>query len=352
MTSTDDLRRWHQESLPLYRDLASYVAQTLGKILGQQRIPYVSISHRAKDTDSFMKKVTRKAYVDPKVQNTDFAGVRIITYLNADVESVTKIVDEAFEVLPHLSENKGEKLGDDRFGYLSVHRICQLGPSRVALPECTIFGQHTFEIQIRSALQHAWAEIEHDRRYKFAGILPTHLRRRLSLVAGLLELADREFDQIAASVDEYIADVTSRTTAGNLGDSLDSASFEVFAARISSVWGLRPTPGSKTDTEIHADLIRELSDFGCNSLSDVDEIVARNSSKIVRGDKTTVHGVLRSAMMIEDIDRYFSAWHGQFHAFKADAYHSLTSIYGKQKIDAICATYDIKVVNQPPDYEP
>lgn len=32
------------------------------------------------------------------------------------------------------------------------------------------------EVQIRSLLQHAWAEIEHDRNYKFSGILPKELR--------------------------------------------------------------------------------------------------------------------------------------------------------------------------------
>ncbi len=47
-------------------------------------------------------------------------------------------------------------------------------------------------------LQHAWAEFEHDIRYK--GSIPAHhapeLDRRFALAAGLLELADREFSTI------------------------------------------------------------------------------------------------------------------------------------------------------------
>jgi hypothetical protein len=47
-------------------------------------------------------------------------------------------------------------------------------------------------------LQHAWAEFEHDIRYK--GTIPEEyvpdLDRRFTLAAGLLELADREFSEI------------------------------------------------------------------------------------------------------------------------------------------------------------
>jgi chromosome condensin MukBEF complex kleisin-like MukF subunit len=53
-------------------------------------------------------------------------------------------------------------------------------------------------VQIRTVLQHAWAEFEHDIRYK--GTIPVEhapdLNRRFALAAGLLELADREFSAI------------------------------------------------------------------------------------------------------------------------------------------------------------
>jgi hypothetical protein len=51
---------------------------------------------------------------------------------------------------------------------------------------------------VRTVLQHAWAEFEHDIRYK--GTIPEEyvpdLDRRFTLAAGLLELADREFSEI------------------------------------------------------------------------------------------------------------------------------------------------------------
>ena len=53
-------------------------------------------------------------------------------------------------------------------------------------------------VQIRTVLQHAWAEFEHDIRYK--GSVPEahapDFDRRFTLAAGLIELADREFATI------------------------------------------------------------------------------------------------------------------------------------------------------------
>jgi hypothetical protein len=54
------------------------------------------------------------------------------------------------------------------------------------------------QVQLRTVLQHAWAEFEHDIRYK--GRVPaehaSEFDRRFTLAAGLLELADQEFSAI------------------------------------------------------------------------------------------------------------------------------------------------------------
>ena len=52
------------------------------------------------------------------------------------------------------------------------------------------------EVQVRTILQHAWAEIEHDIQYKSTIAIPNTIRRRFMALAGLLEIADREFQAI------------------------------------------------------------------------------------------------------------------------------------------------------------
>ena len=73
-----------------------------------------------------------------------------------------------------------------------------LDPSREHHPDFAHLRGHRAQMQVRTVLQHAWAEFEHDIRYK--GQMPAeHARdfdRRFTLAAGLLELADREFSTI------------------------------------------------------------------------------------------------------------------------------------------------------------
>ena len=61
-----------------------------------------------------------------------------------------------------------------------------------------------FEIQIRSILQHAWAEIEHDLGYKSEIEIPNIVKRKFSRLSGLLELVDDEFVSIKDIISEYI----------------------------------------------------------------------------------------------------------------------------------------------------
>jgi putative GTP pyrophosphokinase len=65
------------------------------------------------------------------------------------------------------------------------------------------FAGVKFEIQIRSILQHTWAEIEHDIGYKAKIEVPKQIRRKFSRLAGLLELADDQFVQIRDDLANY-----------------------------------------------------------------------------------------------------------------------------------------------------
>ena len=82
------------------------------------------------------------------------------------------------------------------FGYGSHHLVLQVSANDDDLAQ---YQGITFEVQVRTVLQHAWAEFEHDIRYKRGSDeMDPQVDRAFTLAAGLIELADQQFDQIAA----------------------------------------------------------------------------------------------------------------------------------------------------------
>ncbi|MFZ0052394.1 MAG: hypothetical protein WAK96_11525, partial [Desulfobaccales bacterium] len=106
---------------------------------------------------------------------------------------------------------------EDRFGYQSIHYLVKLTDQRSRLPEYEPFGNAIVEIQVRTILQHAWAEIEHDIQYKSASVIPTEIRRRFTALAGMLEIADREFQTIQDEDRRVTIEARSRVEGGQLG---------------------------------------------------------------------------------------------------------------------------------------
>ena len=95
----------------------------------------------------------------------------------------------------------------DQFGYKSVHFIVKLNEAREKLIEYSRFKEIKFEIQIRSILQHAWAEIEHDLGYKGISTIPDSSKRTFNRLSALLETADIEFDRLKKELVSYEANV-------------------------------------------------------------------------------------------------------------------------------------------------
>lgn len=85
------------------------------------------------------------------------------------------------------------------------------------------------EIQIRTALQHAWAEVEHDLGYKAQDAVPELIRRRFNRIASLLEIADQEFVSIRRELLHYQAAVRAELVQGQ-SLPLDAVSLDSPAA--------------------------------------------------------------------------------------------------------------------------
>jgi len=165
--------------------------QLVTALLDDAGINYLSITARTKSVESFAAKAERtvdgtRLFSDPLVEITDQIGLRVITYLREDVEAVATLLADEMRLLDDRDMGL-ETAREGRWGYASRHLLVGVGGE-----------QQPASIQVRTVLQHAWAEFEHDIRYK--GSIPAEhvpdLDRRFTLAAGLLELADREFTAI------------------------------------------------------------------------------------------------------------------------------------------------------------
>ena len=161
------------------------------------------VSARAKTVDSTRDKVLRKRYGHPAMQLTDAIGVRVITYFASDVDSVAAALRDTLDLDERHSSDKRSVLALREFGYRSVHLVGRIRGDHLALQYRPI-AQLRVEIQIRSVLEHAWAEIEHEVVYKAGIDLPEDIRRRFSAIAGTLELLESEFDALRRSRAELI----------------------------------------------------------------------------------------------------------------------------------------------------
>ena len=132
----------------------------------------------------------------------DLLGLRVTCYFADEVDRVAEIIAQEFTCDPKRSVDKGQQLGVREFGYRSVHRVARMNGKRAALAEYDRYKNLRFEVQIRTVVQHAWAEIEHDLGYK-ADTIPEPMSRRFSMLAGVLELVDYEFKALRDELENY-----------------------------------------------------------------------------------------------------------------------------------------------------
>jgi predicted RNase H-like nuclease/ppGpp synthetase/RelA/SpoT-type nucleotidyltranferase len=184
------------------REASDHFVRLVTTILDDAGINYLSVTGRAKSVASFAAKAARTVdgkpvFPDPLREITDTIGLRIITYVHSDVAAVADLLGD--QVVVHDDRDLGrETASEGRFGYASRHLLVSLDPAREGQPAYEPLRGRQAQVQIRTVLQHAWAEFEHDIRYK--GTIPDEhvpdFDRRFTLAAGLLELADREFSTI------------------------------------------------------------------------------------------------------------------------------------------------------------
>jgi len=169
--------------------------------------PFSIIQTRTKSISSLAEKIIRKnKYTNPLQEITDLCGARIITQTQQQVKQISQFIRENFIIDWTNSLDTIKKLQIKEFGYRSVHFIVTplkneiLG---VKIPK-NLQGKKA-EIQVRTILQHTWADIVHDRIYKTTLKIPLEWERESARLAALLENADENITRSTSLIDSYTA---------------------------------------------------------------------------------------------------------------------------------------------------
>ncbi|WP_411890237.1 GTP pyrophosphokinase family protein [Yoonia sp. SDW83-1] len=309
MSKEADFKLEFTKRHPQYVRLESCITSILGGAISELDVDSFPVSHRIKTIESALGKIASKSYENAFEEITDFVAFRIIVYLESDVEKVADCVRQLFTIDENNSIDKRMAKNTNEFGYRSLHLICQLGEQRADLQEYTGIAKQKFEVQIRTVLQHAWAEIEHKKNYKGVNSLPEVLERRLMAVSGTLELLDREFSDISLEAEKYArlvkSDAPSISEDKLTSLAVDSA-FEGFVLKVLN----RKVAATYASKDLKEGILAELNGFGINTPSELRKLLNNKFAKDLmlidsRANDGSLVGYLRCLMMIEDVENYF-----------------------------------------------
>jgi len=167
------------------------------------------ISSRIKSFKSYFYKYLRLLKMgenNPKI--TDILGIRIICPFIEDLSAAENLIRENFDIIE--TERKGH-YSFKEFGYESTHILVKI--PQAIITERGYPGTDTVEIQIRTILQDAWAEVEHEIIYKTEfSPFDEPMKRKLAAVNASLSLADIIFQEIRNYQRKYSKELEKRRT--------------------------------------------------------------------------------------------------------------------------------------------
>jgi len=225
-----EIQRLYESYAPVFNEVLANIEAKLKASIKIASIP--TFKTRIKSFTSYYKKILRqkpKEAAESKslVTLTDMIGIRVICAFLEDLDIVEQQLVTYFNVKE--IERKGAQQSFREFGYESVHVL-------IAIPEdCKpkkeldppLPDEVVCEIQIRTILQDAWAEVEHELIYKSEfNPFDKPLRRKLASINASLTLADTIFQEIRDYQNRLQSELgTRRNTFYNKADDFTNKEF-------------------------------------------------------------------------------------------------------------------------------
>ena len=192
-----DLAKVYAARIDLLRHAAGRLeADLLEHFQDRPHIDRVSV--RVKDLTSFVEKATvRKVdppYEVPLSEIEDQIAGRILVHCLGDLDETMAHIGK---LLNQVEQDHKRPTRYNEFDYESVHGVYSLPPQY--LPSAWGDQQdmpETFEMQVRTLFQHAYAEPQHDLGYKPGAELSNDVRRELAWIAASSWGADRALGRV------------------------------------------------------------------------------------------------------------------------------------------------------------
>jgi putative GTP pyrophosphokinase len=227
-TDTQQLLAEYDRRLDVMTHFAETLQSLLGTLLVNADLNHHAVQARIKDRKSVERKALLKGKYSELAEMTDVVGLRVIALVRNDVKGLCDFISGEFEVDWPNSSDKGGKLEPDKFGYSSVHLIVSINATRSSLREYSAYAGLKAEIQVRSLLEHAWAEVEHAIGYRSESDVPEPTRRQFARLAGLFELADDELGRLRGSKIDYQTSVRATISTDPFSVPIDLVSLREF----------------------------------------------------------------------------------------------------------------------------
>ena len=271
-----------------YEDCLNYVENTVKNIIKSQSINVHEIVGRVKTIESLEGKLKRKNYSN-LAEITDLCGIRIITYFSDDVDKIAELISQEFEVDLENTIDKRKSEDPTKFGYVSLHYVVGLREENTSPTLYGRFKNIKLEIQIRTVMQHAWAEIEHDLGYKSKEDIPDQYRRQFSRLAGLIELADDNFLQLKNNINNYEQEIREKLPTSKKELPIDSSTLMTYVTEDQNYIELLNTiKTSDVDIDFNINssflstVVQRVKRFGLKTIGDIDELLDRYKDIFLR----------------------------------------------------------------------
>ena len=214
MNEQQFLQKWTNE-IPMYDAWGDFVTSKICNRLeqyGKNSSSFLKQSpeHRVKDASSLLDKAfyrLSKSYTNPYDDIEDKVGCRFVVLLVEQIEEITKIIHEVgewdyIECRHFQTERENDPF---LFTYQSVHYVVRV-KAEFKYKGVTIKVGTPCEIQIRTLLQHAYAELTHDAVYKAKKLVEPEVHRTVAKSMALIETTDDFFSDVHNRINSSASD--------------------------------------------------------------------------------------------------------------------------------------------------